>query len=415
MNPKLVAALSLAVLLAGSSTGAVLEAQASPKEPQPAAAPRSLPKLPPLQDVNLNDLPGNEQAAPPSQVRPEEVFESEVTVAVAPIVARVVTYNGEPLLGLQPKDFVVRAGRKEIPLLAADWVSSAEQFPEEADPAEAGAGAGAPSPASPSSAVELLRKAGPPPGKLVLFFVQGDLEPVRIKGHLALLTRVEKLLSTVGERDHMALVSYDSKLRLRLDWTQDREAVREALRGAVRTGGDFSYPGDGSQNTSLAKVLDPETGAKAANPEKALELVADALAPLPGEKVVIFLGWGLGRATPQGMWYTRTFHRAAAKLNAARASVFVLDITHDDAHTLAVGLNEMAVSTGGTYASTYKFPDRAIKRLAQAISGYYVLTLDADDLPKDGAPLRIELRNQRLGVVLIRPAVASSTVVRSVE
>jgi VWFA-related protein len=356
-----------------------------------------------------------------ARLRREEAFQSEMTVAVAPIIARVYDPTGKPLLGLEPKDFVVRVGksRKEIPLLAVDWVQDGEPLPEEA-PVETPETPEAPEEpvetvaeilAGPSPSLELMRKMGTPPGKWVLFFVQGDLEPVRIKGHLALLMRVEKLLDTVGKHDRMALVSFDSKLRLRLDWTHDREAVREALRLAVRTGGDFSFPGDGSQKVSLADALGPDVG-DAVNPEQALEKVADALKTLPGQKAVLFLGWGLGRATPQGMWYTQTFVRAANKLNEAQASVFVLDITHDDFHTLAAGLYSMAASTGGTYNATYKFPDRALKLLAQALSGYYVLTVDADDLPKDGRQLRIELRNSYRGTVRARPSDESRTIVQ---
>lgn len=378
MNPHQVAALSLAGLFSGLITGALLEAQS-----RPGAADEPL-----------------------AQVRPEEVFESEMTVAVAPIIARVYDPAGRPILGLQPKDFRVRAGRKEIPLLAVDWIEDGEPLPEEA--------AAAPGkPAEPSPRLELVRRTRTPPGKWVLFFIQGDLEPVRIKGHLALLMRIEKLLDTVGKDDRMALVSFDSKLRLRLDWTRDREAVREAFRLAVRTGGDFSFPGDGSQKVSLADSLGD--AAKAANPEKALERVADALSPLPGQKAVLFVGWGLGRATPQGMWYTQTFVRAAEKLNEAQASVFVLDITHDDFHTLAAGLYSMAASTGGTYNATYKFPDQAIQLLAQAMSGYYVLTVDADDLPKDGKELRIELRNSYKGTVRARPSTTSRSVIEIID
>lgn len=349
-----------------------------------------------------------------ARLRREEVFQSEMTVAVAPIIARVYDPAGTPLLGLEPKDFVVRVGKspKEIPLLAVDWVQDGEPLPDEAPP-EKPEETVAEILAGPSPSLELMRKMAPP-GKWVLFFVQGDLEPVRIKGHLALLMRAEKLLDIVGKHDRMALVSFDSKLRLRLDWTHDREAVREALRLAVRTGGDFSFPGDGSQKVSLAEALGPDVG-EAVNPEQALERVADALKTLPGQKAVLFLGWGLGRATPEGMWYTQTFVRAANKLNEAQASVFVLDVTHDDHHTLAAGLHSMAAATGGTYNATYKFPDRALKLLAQALSGYYVLTVDADDLPKDGRQLRIELRNSYRGTVRARPSDESRSVIQILD
>lgn len=381
--------------------------------------PWALPRLDlPRSDLVLEGLAGKKPAAPSdparlepaggeigdlSDIRPEDMFQSEITVSVAPIVVRVVSGNGQPLLGLQPEDFRVRAGKREIPVLAVDWTSQAEMLPDEeaAETLQPEPPAG-----QPSAALELLRKAGPSPGKWVLLFVQAGDEPIRTKGHLALLPQIDQLVSTLEPQDRVAVVSFDSRLRLRLDWTLDRADLLEALRRSIRFGGDFSLPGDGPAGSSLTRFLAPEAAAAAANPERALELVAEALGFYRGEKVVVFLGFALGR---RERVVTPAFQRAAEKLNSARASVFVLDVFQNDNHELAAGLKTMAVATGGTYASTYLFPSQAIKRLAQAISGYYVLTLDADELPWNGELLRIELRDKKKGTVVVRPTGSINT------
>ena len=326
-------------------------------------------------------------------LNPDEVFQAEITVSLATVVVRVLGPDGKPLVGLRPEDFRVRMGKREIPVVAVDWTTRATAGEEPvAAPAEP-----APRPAEPIPAVEPST-----PGKWVMFFVQADLEPSRIKGQMSLLPMVRKFLDTLDPGDRLAMVSYDSHLRLRLDWTGSRDAVYDALRQAVRFGGDFAADGDGSVRDSMKDLLDLDAAKRAASPEKALVVTAEALGRLPGEKVVVYVGWGLGRYTPEGVKITQTFKDAVKALRQAQATVFVLDITAADYHSLEVGLQAVASATGGTYAKTYVFPEQALKLLAQAISGYYVLSLDRNEIPAEGGEVRIELRGKR-GVVLARP------------
>ncbi|HEX2643797.1 MAG TPA: hypothetical protein VHU81_12460 [Thermoanaerobaculia bacterium] len=327
-------------------------------------------------------------------LNPDEVFQAEITVSLATVVVRVLGPDGKPLVGLRPEDFRVRMGKKEIPVVAVDWTTRATANEESvAEPVE-------PVPARPAEPLPAVEPSTP--GKWVLFFVQADLEPLRIKGQMNLLPMVRKFLDTLDPGDRLAMVSYDSHLRLRLDWTGSRDAVYDALRQAVRFGGDFALDGDGSVRDSMKDLLDLDAAKRAASPEKALVVTADALSRLPGEKVVVYVGWGLGRYTPEGVKITQTFKDAVKALRQAQATVFVLDITAADYHSLEVGLQAVASATGGTYAKTYVFPEQALKLLAQAISGYYVLSLDRNEIPAEGGEVRIELRDKK-GIVLARP------------
>ena len=60
------------------------------------------------------------------------------------------------------------------------------------------------------------------------------------------------------------------------------------------------------------------------------------------------------------------------------------------------------------YLKTFRLPGLATRTLSQAISGYYVLTLDRSQLGAQPArkiqKLAIELRDARRGTVLARPA-----------
>jgi hypothetical protein len=83
-----------------------------------------------------------------------------------------------------------------------------------------------------------------------------------------------------------------------------------------------------------------------------------------------------------GKGYTDT----SRALTAARAAVFSLDITSADTHSLAYGLQRIAEETGGFYASSLDFPERPMRWLAGALSGYYVLFVERpehDDKARD--------------------------------
>ena len=324
----------------------------------------------------------------PQEPPPEETFKGEIDVSLSTVVIRVVDSWGKPILGLQPEDFRVRVGKNEIPVVALDWISAQE--PE------------APLvPAAPSESVqEVIAEAVPRPDRLVVIFVQADLHPTRISGQLRLRHYTRELLGTLHAHDRVAVVSFDSHLKLWQDFEQDMDATHEAIDQAMF----YSKEPDiaVSEPLSLARHFDFAAARKAASPERALELMARALEPLPGEKTVIYLGWGLGRFGANGVTMTPDYKPAVKALGAAHASVFVLDVTSADYHSLEVGLESVAEATGGLYFKTFRLPGLATKTLARTISGYYVLTLDRGALADKEGRLRIELREKR-GTVLAKP------------
>ena len=89
---------------------------------------------------------------------------------------------------------------------------------------------------------------------------------------------------------------------------------------------------------------------KAVDSDRALFLLGNALRPIPGPKSLILFGWGLGKLVGGRVVMGKRLRRRAARLEASRTSVFSLDITQADWHSLAVGLAKAADDTGGFYA-----------------------------------------------------------------
>ncbi len=345
------------------------------------------------------DPPIFPEPKPAEERPPQESFTDEITVALSTVVVRAVDTWGRPILGLQPKDFRVRAGKREIPVVAADWIAAGEPSPAPQPPASVPA----PSPAVPPGS--LPEEPAPPPstGRLVVVFVQADLDPSRISGQFRLRPFTRDLLASLLPEDRVAVVSFDSHLKLRQDFSRDRAATHAAIDQGMIYNAQGEVPVEGQ--VSLARGFDFPAARQAASTERALELTAQALAPLPGEKLMIFLGWGLGRFGSDGVHMPPAYYRAVRALGAARVPVFVLDVTSADGHSLEVGLEGVAAATGGMYLKTFRLPNLATDVLAKAISGYYVLTLDPGQLSgAAGQRVTIELRDRR-GDILARPAV----------
>jgi hypothetical protein len=231
--------------------------------------------------------------------------------------------------------------------------------------------------------------------------VQADLEPTRISGQLRLRPYTRELLADLLPSDRVAVVSFDSHLKLWLDFTADPTAIHAAIDRAMVFSHEQRVPE--SAPLSLVRHVDRAAAFDAASPERALELIGDAMAALPGEKTLVYLGWGLGRFGADGVKMTPAFAPAVRALRAAKAAVFALDVTSADAHSLEVGLQNVAEETGGMYLRTFRQPGVATRSLGRLLAGHYVLTLDRASLAGvDADTLRVRLRSRRANV-LVRP------------
>lgn len=315
-------------------------------------------------------------------------YSETIDVRLATLVVRVEDRRGDPLTGLGATDFRIFVGRRELPVEAIEWVGAAPL------PAEGEALA--------ALEPEALEAEGwaPPAGRLVVFFVQADFHPSRMRGQLRMLPEAQRYLGTLGYEDSVAVVSFDSHLKLRLDFTRDRDPVRRALEEAIATGREPYLRRRPA--LSLARGFDFEAARRAAKPERGLELTARALEGLPGEKVVVYLGWGLGRFGSTGVTLPAEYFDALDALRRARATVFVLDVTEADYHSLEAGLREIALDTGGTYSKTHQNPRAAIERMARTSAGHYVLYY-RPPVPAPAGELRVELRPGLAGEVRVTP------------
>ncbi len=323
-------------------------------------------------------------AAPAFEQNRQQVprFTERVTVARVLVDVRALGRNGEPIQGLTASDFVAKVGGKPAVVESATWIDG--RTPEGRE----------------QEAVELPWAAPEPPGRLIVFMFQKDFEPSRMIGLMRMLIDTQKLLERFGPEDHIAMLSFDSHLKVWLDFTTDHEKIRHVLARGIL----FERPPvvEATGFPSLSRQLTQARAKRAYTVEESLLLVGEALKGLPGAKSIVLVGHGFGQLAGSTVLFDPDYGKARIALQEARASVFCLDVTNADSHTLEAGLQMVAADTGGFFARTHVFPALAMQRLVGALAGHYVLFIEVPDgLPEGFHEVEVKLAGES-GEVLAR-------------
>lgn len=313
-----------------------------------------------------------------------------ITVARVLLDVRATEMNGEPILGLTKDDFTVTLGGKPAKVESATWIPDTTVARVIAGVEE--------DEAPPPPATEEVPM---PRGRLFVIFIQTDFAVAteRIRGQMHFLSYAKQMVETFEPEDRVAVFSFDSHLKFRLDFTGDKERVGHAIEDAMIRGTPPTPPV--VPNPSLARRLDAEEMRKAASSEAALILVGNALRNIPGPKSLLLLGWGLGQHWGGTVVMSQKYSIARRVLERARVTIFALDTTDADYHTLEAGLAKAAKDTGGFYAKTHIFPRLAIDRLQRTLSGHYELEVRRPEL-KPGTH-EVLVRVKRRGAVVMAP------------
>lgn len=295
--------------------------------------------------------------------------------------AHVTEPDGTPIPNLTPADFRILVDGKPVLVESVDWLPAGMPEVEPLPPAET-ASDHAPAP-WPSEAA---------PGRLIVMFFQTNYEPSRLIGLIRMAAQARQFLDTTLPSDRIAVTSYDSHLKLRQDFTADRDKIVTAINACLRTGPEPEP--DPDSHPALARHFDLAAARRATTPERALALLADALAPIPGGKSMLFFGWGLGTVgglSGPNPTEIDAWRDALKGMAAARVNIFSLDVTDADYHSLEVYLEQLSDLTGGRYEKTNIFPGLAMQRVERAISGRYVLVFVKPSLPRGTHEIQVEL------------------------
>jgi VWFA-related protein len=314
---------------------------------------------------------------------PTPMVREHVEVRRVQLDAHVVDSKGQPIEGLTAESFRVYVDGVPARIESLEWVSGTKSYPEGLTPEEA-----APLGATPA-----------PQGRALVLFFQADyVSSIRLTGLMGMKSRAIAFLDTLQPADQVAVTSYDSHLKLRLDFTTDHEKIAAAIHQAILLGD--AAPIAPQAEPSLAAHWDWDAAARAGIPEKGLYELARAMRPLPGHKTLVFYSWGLGTKTGDRVWLGSKYDAARRELLLGRISVNAIDITDADFHTLEAGLRQIAYDTGGFYAKTNTFPGQAMRQLEGAIAGHYLLVIEDPATTPGEHAVAVELVGIKKGRVL---------------
>ena len=305
-----------------------------------------------------------QQAPTPLPLDRQGAVQEEVVVERIVIDAHIIGPDGNPIPGLTRDDLRVKIDGRPVILEDVEWLPG--EKPENDVSALVGIE---------TEEAERFRQDAPP-GRLIVFFFQHDgSQTSRLHGLMRMSQQARRFLDTLLETDRIAVVSYDSQLKLRQDFTSDRQKIIKAINASVST--SAAPPPDLSGRPSLGRYFDADGARKAGTPDRAIEVLGRALEPLPGGKSIVFFGWGLG-STQGGITgavasENKDFNDMVYSLGRARANMFTLDVADADYHTLEDYLKQVSDLTGGKYMKTNNFPMLAMDLVRRAISGRYVL------------------------------------------
>jgi len=288
--------------------------------------------------------------------------------------ARVTDYSGDVILGLAPSDFTVKVDGKVAKIESVDWI------PETAAQREIAGIDDASPPTTPAAA----DTPPAPKGRFFIYFIQTDFarNSARLSGQMSFLSYADQMIDDLEEGDRAAVFSFDSHMKFRLDFTDDKRALKDAMRSSMLTDEPNAPPI--VPNPSLARRLDREQMKKCTSSDEAFILVANAVRPIAGPKSMILFGWGLGERSGGAVVMNRKYPIARYALETSRVTVFAIDTTEADYHDLEMGLKQAAADTGGLYTRAFRFPQLAVNRVQKALVGHYELEVRKPELKNRG-------------------------------
>jgi len=301
-------------------------------------------------------------------------FGETMTVVRYLVEAHVTDSAGRAVSDIPAGEFSVTIGKARAYVEAADWNSRTRPAPAGVEVARPGT--------SPS---EVGRAESDAVARNVVFFIQTDFgrEPGRILGQMAFMDNLaDKVVGMLQPEDRIAVVSFDSQLKLRCDFTTDRDAALAAIRGAIAIDKPPT-PAVPANGPSLFAGIDAKAAKKASRAETALLLVARALRPIPGERLMFLVGWGFGDM----IWGKGV---GGSRLVLPRAWSDAVGLLHRDhvpvitigtgGGQLTLGIAMTARATGGLHTSAIaRFPERTLTRIEGALAGFYELVLRMDE------------------------------------
>ena len=224
---------------------------------------------------------------------------------------------------------------------------------------------------------------------------------------------IDWIESDMGPSDWIAVVSYDVKLKIHQDFTQDRAQIVRAI-GEATQGGD---PEQGrarrrteADHTEASLLRRLPSGIDLRNETKniydGMTLLAEASRHIVGRKNLLLFSIGFGEVQrqPIALPDRRYYPALEEALNANNVAVYPIDLTQQNAeHVQSHFLSTLASDTGGAYTRHFTSFLTPLRRVGRESSGYYLLAYREEHRAGESGYKAVEIRTRDKRLVVRAP------------
>ena len=203
--------------------------------------------------------------------------------------------------------------------------------------------------------------------------------------------------------DWVAVTSYDVKLKVHLDFTQDRERILQAIEDGARGKDpekDVGRRGRRLPPAGAPSLLRHLPEGKTLRKQSTriydgVRLLADASAYIVGRKNLLMftIGFGELRGTGVAIGDPRYYPEMEQALNDANVAVYTIDLTPAQVdHLQRDFMNQLASDTGGYYYGTFVNFITPLREIATENVGYYVLSYQSQHPAKESGYQEVKVK-----------------------
>jgi len=314
------------------------------------------------------DFPG----LPCTAAQSDSSFKLRVDVNLATVEVIALDKKGNPVGNLKKEDFQLYEDGKRQEILSIDEVN-----------AESG---------SSSLGASPIEGTRPRRGKTVLIiFDDGSIRPEYLKKSRDSARKFVR--ECMRPQDLFAVATFDMSMKIRQNFTSDREEVLQAIDEPSTVGTTIAYFEDFLRS---------------------LDAIHRSTAPIKGQKSVLVysqsLYSGMTRVsmTNEGVMRVsgsldETYRKTLASAQKSNVQVYIIDPGELNMPTPAgLSLKSFALENGGSLINTDI--DVELGRLDRQISNYYILGFQSTNPTRDGAYRKVKVKTELKGVKVKHPA-----------
>lgn len=335
--------------------------------------------------ITLAALPLALVAPPAAAQEPqtEGEFAGEIEVTEVALDVLVTDSQGNAILGLEPKDFQITDGDAEVDVTSATFYSN-RSFVESGLAADRLG-------VSPTDV--------PVDRYFILFFQdQRGIDPSLVRDLTEAVFWTKKWVEEeVQLSDWIAVLSYDTKLKVHTDFTRDTDMILEALTGVAKgrdPGANWPSRQKSGDNAgpSLTKNLPQGNDLRKQTRRmvySGLKTTAEAAGYITGRKNLMFYSVGFGQVSDFGTYQVdkRYYPSMMESLNDNNVAVYAISLKKNLANETTLeglynnGLSLLADDTDGQYYFNFANFKNPLAEVVRDNNGYYLVTYKASIRP----------------------------------